>query len=87
MFDRPSRGADGLFGLCAPKGLTPTMLVLCRREKETIIVGDGPTKITIAVTKLEDGKVHIGIDAPRNVVIVRGELLERTQQTKEEHDA
>lgn len=59
------------------------MLVLCRREKETIHIGSGPTKITIAVTKLEYGKVHIGIDAPRDVVILRGELLE---QTKEEHD-
>lgn len=49
------------------------MLVLSRRKKEAIILGD---KITIEVVKVTRGKVVLAIDAPRDVPIVRQELYD-----------
>ncbi len=47
------------------------MLVLSRKEGERLSIGDD---ITIVVTKVAGNRVTIGIEAPRNVKIVRGEL-------------
>ena len=49
------------------------MLVLTRRLAETIRIGPD---IVITVCKLSGGYVRIGVEAPREVVIVRGELVE-----------
>lgn len=48
------------------------MLVLSRREKETLRIG--PT--TVTVIRGRNGKVKLGIDAPSEWAIVRGELDE-----------
>lgn len=53
--------------------VTP-MLVLDRRKKEEIFIGDD---IRIIVVKISPGVVRIGIDAPRDVKILRKELLDR----------
>ena len=46
------------------------MLVLSRKESETIRIGDD-----ITITIVRGGhNVRIGIDAPKGVVILRGEL-------------
>lgn len=52
------------------------MLVLTRKSKEQIRIGDD---ITITVVRLQGNSVRIGIDAPREMRVVRGELapLER----------
>jgi carbon storage regulator len=47
------------------------MLVLTRRPNEKIHIGDD---IIIIVTKISGDQVKIGIDAPRSMEIVRGEL-------------
>ncbi len=49
------------------------MLVLGRREEEAILIGD---KIRILVTEIRPGYVRLGIQAPRELVIVREELLD-----------
>ena len=49
------------------------MLVLARKEDESIVIGD---EITIKVISIDKGVVKFGIDAPRSVSIMRSELLE-----------
>jgi len=47
------------------------MLVLTRKTNEEIIIGDD---IKITLVRVRGNSVRIGIDAPRDVRIVRGEL-------------
>ncbi len=48
------------------------MLVLTRKLMEKLYIGED---ICVTVVRLEGGQVRLGIDAPRHVAIVRGELL------------
>jgi carbon storage regulator len=51
------------------------MLILTRMEGQKILIGDD---ITIVVTGLSGGlQVKLGIDAPREIRVMREELLER----------
>ena len=47
------------------------MLVLSRKLNQSIIVGDN---VKIQVLKISGNTVRIGIDAPQDVKILRGEL-------------
>lgn len=49
------------------------MLVLTRKPAETIQIGDS---IVVKVIKTARGTVKIGIDAPDDVRVIRGELVE-----------
>ncbi len=49
------------------------MLVLTRKKGQSIKIGDN---ITITIMDLDEDKVSIGIAAPRNIEIVRTELLD-----------
>ncbi len=55
------------------------MLVLTRKLQEQITIGQD---ITITVLRVKGNSVRIGIDAPRSVHVVRGEL-ERHEPTQE----
>ena len=48
------------------------MLVLTRKPGERILI-DG--HIVLTVTKAYQGRVRIGVDAPRDTKILRGELV------------
>ena len=50
------------------------MLVLTRKINEKIVIGDA---VTITVCEIRGDKVRIGVDAPRNVLVNRAEVLER----------
>jgi len=50
------------------------MLVLTRKLQETIKIGDN---VTIHILRVKGNTVRLGIDAPRQVRIVRGELTEK----------
>jgi len=52
-------------------------LVLSRKERQTIVIGVGTKQVEISVNRCTRGTVSLGITAPRDVRIVRGEL-ERT---------
>lgn len=47
------------------------MLVLSRKEGEKLLIGDN---IVLTVNRVSGNRVAIGIEAPRDVSIVRGEL-------------
>ena len=48
------------------------MLVLSRKKNEKIIVG---RNITITVVDIQNGRVRLGIDAPKDVPVLRNELI------------
>ena len=48
------------------------MLVLARKAGESFRIGDN---ILIVVQRIKDGSVRIGIEAPKEVNIVRSELV------------
>ncbi len=54
------------------------MLVLSRKVGEVIVLPE--QRITITVCEIRDGRVRLGIDAPRNMPIHRGENLMRDTQ-------
>jgi carbon storage regulator len=49
------------------------MLVLTRRKDEEIFIDGG---ISVRVLKIEGGQVRLGVEAPKETVIMRGELME-----------
>jgi carbon storage regulator len=49
------------------------MLVLSRGKHQVITIGDD---IRITVVEIRNGHVKIGVDAPRDLRVVRAELME-----------
>jgi len=55
------------------------MLVLTRRAKERILIGDN---IELVVVSIQHGRVRLGIECPRDTLILRKELEERPLRNK-----
>lgn len=53
------------------------MLVINRKKDESILIGDD---IEIKITKIEDGSVKIAISAPREVTILRKEIMDKVKE-------
>lgn len=53
------------------------MLVITRKKGESILIGDD---IEITISKIDDGSVKIGIDAPKDVVILRKEIYKDIEE-------
>lgn len=49
------------------------MLVISRRREESLFIGDD---IEIKIVKIEENSVKIAIDAPREMKILRKELIQ-----------
>ncbi|MEW6653540.1 MAG: carbon storage regulator CsrA [Bacteroidota bacterium] len=54
------------------------MLVLTRKINEEIKFG---SDITVKVISISDNQVKIGIDAPKQVQILRGEVYEKVKES------
>jgi carbon storage regulator len=48
-----------------------SMLILSRREKQSILIGDD---IEITICRVAGRSVRIGLQAPRDIKIIRGEV-------------
>jgi len=57
------------------------MLVLTRKDDESIIIGKN---IEIKIIKTENGKVKIGIEAPKDIEINRKEIFEQIENQNKE---
>ncbi|NLM96924.1 MAG: carbon storage regulator CsrA [Halanaerobiaceae bacterium] len=57
------------------------MLILTRKLDEEIIIGED---IKIRVVGIENGKVKLGIDAPGELAIIRGELYQEVERENRE---
>ncbi|MGE3954949.1 MAG: carbon storage regulator [Parachlamydiales bacterium] len=59
------------------------MLVLTRKRGEKIVI-DG--RIEITVIKVNGNSISLGIEAPEEINICRGELMDRKERTKPTQD-
>ncbi len=57
------------------------MLILSRKTGEEIIVGED---IVIRVTEIGKGSVKLGIEAPSETIILRGELRDKIEAVNKE---
>ena len=60
------------------------MLVLSRKLQQQIKIGD---EITVTVLRVKGNTVRIGVQAPREVRVVRGELQKQTAEQVGEAEA
>lgn len=53
------------------------MLILNRKLNESIIIDD---RIEIKILEIVDGKIKIGIDAPKEISVLRKEIYEEVKE-------
>ncbi len=58
------------------------MLILTRNQGESINIGEA---VTVTVLGTKGGQVRLGIDAPRQIKVLRSELLDRVAPDSESH--
>ena len=59
------------------------MLVLTRKARESIMIGD---EVEISVDAITDGKVRIGIEAPRSIRVFRKEIYVEIERDQDPQD-
>ncbi|MGL4338613.1 MAG: carbon storage regulator CsrA [Turicibacter sp.] len=57
------------------------MLVVTRKKRESILIGDN---IEIIIQEIDNGKVKIGIEAPKDIKILRKEVVESIKDENKE---
>ena len=60
------------------------MLVLSRKPREAILVGEN---VWITILEVRGSVVRLGIEAPREVPVMRGELLDESPAKREVSEA
>jgi carbon storage regulator len=67
-------GQDDLRGLSYLFREESTMLVLSRKENESIVINDD---ITIVVVEIRGDKVRLGVEAPKEIPVHRREVFDK----------
>ncbi len=62
------------------KGTSPLVLVVSRKVGERILIGD---EIVVTLIKVSSGGVRIGIEAPKELSVVREELAIQLRQAEQ----
>jgi len=57
------------------------MLVMSRKPEETIVIDGG--RVVITVLEIHKGAVRLGVEAPKSVIIHRGEVQARINAADE----
>jgi len=60
------------------------MLTLTRKPEESIVIGEGKSRIEVTVKEIRRNQVRIGSQAPENVRIFRKELYEKGDNSEDE---
>jgi carbon storage regulator len=58
------------------------MIVFSRKVDESFVIGDD---IIVTVVQIRDGKVRIGVEAPKEMPIHRKAVFEAIKQTRDSH--
>lgn len=56
------------------------MLVLSRKKEERLFIGEGANLIEVYVVHIGKDTVRLGVNAPREVKIIRGELVLKSEE-------
>ncbi len=57
------------------------MLILTRKVGETLMIGD---EITLTVLGAKGNQIRLGVNAPKDVVVLREEVYEKTKKVETE---
>lgn len=60
------------------------MLVLSRAENEAVMIGDD---VRVVIVRSSDGKVRLGIEAPKSVPVHRQEVYDAIQRSGQQRRA
>ncbi|WP_373163188.1 carbon storage regulator [Agathobaculum sp. Marseille-P7918] len=55
------------------------MLILQRKEGQSLTIGD---RIVVTVQEIGQGRVRLSVDAPRDIAVLRTELVEAQQENR-----
>lgn len=59
------------------------MLVLTRRNDETLVIGKGDSQVVVRVVCIGRGKVRLGVECKPEIKVLRGELTDNDQPPSE----
>nr|WP_297274296.1 carbon storage regulator [uncultured Agathobaculum sp.] len=55
------------------------MLILQRKEGQSLTIGD---RIVVTVQEIGQGRVRLSVDAPRDIAVLRTELVEARRENR-----
>lgn len=59
------------------------MLVLTRKKQEALVINDN---IVVTIVEIQGDRIRLGIQAPKDIPVHRGEVYQRIQQELADRD-
>lgn len=57
-------------------------MILSRKLNQSIVIGDGVNQIRVVIFGIDRDRVKVGVDAPRETLVLRDELTRRKGKSK-----